>query len=223
MLYPLADGAATTGGLWAYLVVFALVAIGWAGIPAIGGTVIAAAAVLASEGHLNIAGVLVASLLGTEVGGLTGYAIGIRWGRDLLNHPGPWLGRRQRALSGGEVLYGRWGRLAVFFTPVLVSGIVKMKYAQFVVWNFLAGAVYVLSVGPAAYGAGKFASGQGSLGDVGAIVGGIAVGVAAFLLARRYYRRHKARHAAADGRGPAGPGPAGPAPAGPAPAADEER
>ena len=70
MLYPLADGAATTGGLWPYLVVFALVAIGWAGIPAIGGAVIAAAAVLASEGHLNFAGVLVASLLGTEAGGL---------------------------------------------------------------------------------------------------------------------------------------------------------
>ena len=63
MLYPLADGAATTGGLWAYLVVFVLVAIGWAGIPAIGGAVIAGAAVLASEGHLNFAGVLVASLL----------------------------------------------------------------------------------------------------------------------------------------------------------------
>jgi membrane protein DedA with SNARE-associated domain len=212
VLYPLADGAATTGGLWAYLVVFVLVAIGWAGIPAIGGAVIAGAAVLASQGQLNFGGVLVASLLGTEAGGLAGYAIGIRWGRALMNHPGPWLDRRQRALSAGEVMYARWGRLAVFFTPVLVSGIVRMKYSQFVVWNFLAGAVYVLSVGPAAYGAGKVSSGQGSLGDVGAIIGGIAVAVAAVMLARRYYRRHKARRAAG----------AGPGPAGPAPAADEE-
>jgi membrane protein DedA with SNARE-associated domain len=212
VLYPLADGAATTGSLWAYLAVFVLVAIGWAGIPAIGGAVIAGAAVLASQGQLNFAGVLVASLLGTEAGGLAGYAIGIRWGRALMNHPGPWLDRRRRALSAGEVMYAKWGRLAVFFTPVLVSGIVRMKYSQFVVWNFLAGAVYVLSVGPAAYGAGKVSSGQGSLGDVGAIVGGIAVGVAAAMLARRYYRRHKARRAAAGGR----------APAGPAPAADEE-
>ena len=210
MLYPLADGAATTGGLWPYLVVFALVAIGWAGIPAIGGAVIAGAAVLASEGHLNFAGVLVASLLGTEAGGLAGYAIGVRWGRDLLNHPGLWLDRRRRALSAGEVMYAKWGRLAVFFTPVLVSGIVRMKYSQFVVWNFLAGAVYVLSVGPAAYGAGKVASGEGSLGDVGAIVGGIAVGVAAVMLARRYYRRRQAkRAAAAPGHGMQAPGLAG--------------
>jgi membrane protein DedA with SNARE-associated domain len=211
VLHPLADGAATTGGLWAYLAVFVLVAIGWAGIPAIGGAVIAGAAVLASQGELNFAGVLVASLLGTEAGGLAGYAIGIRRGRALMNHPGPWLDRRQRALSAGEVMYAKWGRLAVFFTPVLVSGIVKMKYSQFVVWNFLAGGVYVLSVGPAAYGAGKVSSGQGSLGDVGAIVGGIAVGVAAVMLARRYYHRHKARRAAA-----------GPGAGGPAPAEDEE-
>ena len=107
-------------------------------------------------------------------------------------------------------MYAKWGRLAVFFTPVLVSGIVRMKYSQFVVWNFLAGAVYVLSVGPAAYGAGKVASGEGSLGDVGAIVGGIAVGVAAVMLARRYYRRRQAkRAAAAPGHGMQAPGLAG--------------
>jgi membrane protein DedA with SNARE-associated domain len=208
VLRSLADSSATTGGLWAYLAVFVLVAIGWAGIPAIGGAVIAGAAVLASQGHLNFAGVLVASLLGTEAGGLVGYAVGVRWGRALMNHPGPWLDRRQRALTAGEVVYARWGRLAVFFTPVLVSGIVKMKYSQFVVWNFLAGAVYVLSVGPAAYGAGKVSSGEGSLSDVAAIVAGIAVGVGAFLLARRYYRRHKARRAAAPGRRGAGTPPA---------------
>ena len=221
MLRPLADGPATMGGLWAYLVVFLLVAIGWAGVPAIGGAVIAGAAVLASQGQLDFGGVLVVSILATEVGGLAGYAIGIRWGRVMLNHPGPGLDRRQRALSAGEILYAKWGRLAVFFTPVLVSGIVRMKYSQFVIWNLIAGAVYVLSVGPAAYGAGKVTSGQASLGDVGTLLGGIAVGVVAFLIARRYYRRHKARRAEAAGRsGPAGQAPA--ASEGPAPAADEE-
>lgn len=221
MLRPLADGPATMGGLWAYLVVFLLVAIGWAGVPAIGGAVIAGAAVLASQGQLDFGGVLVVSILATEAGGLAGYAIGIRWGRVMLNHPGPGLDRRQRALSAGEILYAKWGRLAVFFTPVLVSGIVRMKYSQFVIWNLIAGAVYVLSVGPAAYGAGKVTSGQASLGDVGTLLGGVAVGVVAFLIARRYYRRHKARRAEAAGRsGPAGQAPA--ASEGPAPAADEE-
>jgi hypothetical protein len=35
--------------------------------------------------------------------------------------------------------------MAVFFTPAVISGILKMKYSQLVAWNFVAGAVYVLS------------------------------------------------------------------------------
>ena len=93
------------GGLWAYVAVFVLVAIGWAGVPAIGGTVVAGASVLASEGKLNIAGVLAASILGAGVGGLIGYAVGARWGRAIMNHPGPWQDRRRQAVTAGEALY----------------------------------------------------------------------------------------------------------------------
>jgi len=208
VLYPLADGAATTGGLWPYLVVFVLVAIGWAGVPAIGGTVVAGASVLASQGQLNIGGVLAASILGAGVGGLIGYAVGARWGRTIMNHPGPWQDRRRRAITAGEALYAKWGRLAVFFTPCMISGIVKMKYSQFVVWNLLAGAVYVFSVGPAAYGAGKVTSEQ-SLSQSGPLIAGIAVGAAAFWLGRRYHRRRQAkRAAAAPGDGMRAPRPA---------------
>ena len=208
MLYPLADGAATTGGLWAYLLVFVLVAIGWAGVPAIGGTVVAGASVLASQGQLNIGGVLAASILGAGVGGLIGYAVGARWGRTIMDHPGPWQDRRRQAVTAGEALYAKWGRLAVFFTPCMISGIVKMKYSQFVVWNLLAGAVYVFSVGPAAYGAGKVTSEQ-SLSQAGPLIAGIAVGAAAFWLGRRYHRRRQAkRAAAAPGDGMQAPRPA---------------
>lgn len=194
-MHPLAAaGSASSAGLWAYLAIFALVAIGWAGVPAIGGAVIAGAAVAASQGSLDLGAVLVASVLGTEVGGLAGYSIGLRWGRAILTHPGPWLARRERAIAAGEMVYARWGRLAVFFTPCLVSGIVKMKLAQFAVWNFLAGAVYVLSVGPAAYGAGSVASGQASsLDGVGSIIAGVAIGAGAVLLGMRYHRRRRAR------------------------------
>ena len=50
--------------------------------------------------------------------------------------------------------------MAVFFTPAMISGIPRMKYSQLVVWNFVVGAVYVLPVGPAAYGAGKVSAGE---------------------------------------------------------------
>jgi membrane-associated protein len=209
-----AAGSPESEGFLAYLVIFALVTLGWAGIPGIGATVLGAATALASQGRLNIAAVLLVAVIAVEVGGMAGYSVGVRWGRALLSHPGPLLDRRQRVLTAGEAMYVKWGRLAVFFTPCLVSGIAKMKYSQFVVWNLLAGTVYVLSVGLTVYGAGKITTGQHDPGGVGSLVGGIAIGVAAFLLGRRYHRRRKARRAGA----PAGPGTATPAPA----AADEE-
>jgi membrane protein DedA with SNARE-associated domain len=37
----------------------------------------------------------------------------------------------------GEKLYARWGWLAVFFTPAIVSGTAKMRPYQFALWNLL--------------------------------------------------------------------------------------
>jgi len=206
--------SSVSDGFWVYLGIFALVMLGWAGIPGIGATVLGASTAAASQGKLNIAAVLIAAIIAVEVGGLVGYSVGIRWGRALLSHPGPLLARRQRVLTAGEAMYVKWGRLAVFFTPCMVSGIAKMKYSQFVVWNFLAGAAYVISVGLSVYGAGKVVTGHHDAASVSSLVIGIAVGVAVFLLGRRYYRRRKARRAGAPGGHPA----AMPAPA----AADEE-
>ena len=76
-------------GAGAYLVVFVLMALSFAGIPAIGGAVVGWAAVLASQGKLNIVAVLIVAALGAEAGGLAGYAIGERWGRKLVEWRGP--------------------------------------------------------------------------------------------------------------------------------------
>lgn len=199
-MHPLAAASSSmSDSFWTYLAIFALVSLGWAGIPGIGATVLGAATVAASQGRLNIAAVLVVAIIAVEVGGMVGYSVGVRWGRELLSHPGPLLARRQRVLTAGEAMYVKWGRLAVFFTPCMVSGIAKMKYSQFVLWNFLAGGIYVISVGLSVYGAGKVATGHHDPVSVGSLVVGIAVGVAAFLLGRRYYRRRKARRAVAPG------------------------
>jgi hypothetical protein len=42
--------------------------------------------------------------------------------------------------------------MAVFFRPAMISGTLRMKYSPLVAWNVVAGAVYVLSVEPAARG-----------------------------------------------------------------------
>jgi membrane protein DedA with SNARE-associated domain len=180
-------------GGWAYVAVFALMALSFAGIPALGAAVVGWASVLASQGKLNIFAVLIVAALGAEAGGLAGYGIGRRWGRRILDRPGRWGERLRRALAAGEALYEKWGRLAVFFTSTIVSGILKMKYSQFVVWNFVVGAVYVLSVGPAAYGTGKAGADEQDGASVIALIAGVAIGAGCVVLAVRYYRRRKAR------------------------------
>ena len=189
-------------GAWPYLAVFLLMTLAFIGIPAVGPAVVGWAAVQASHGELNIVLVLIVAALGAEAGGLIGYAIGARWGRRLLSLPGPWRERRRSTVARAEAVYAKWGRLAVFFTPTLVSGILRMKYSQFVVWNFVVGSVYVLSVGPAAYGAGKVAASEQDWESLGALVAGLAVAAGCAMLAARYYRSRRARRFA--GRASAG-------------------
>jgi membrane protein DedA with SNARE-associated domain len=182
----------TAYGAWAYLVIFALMAISFVGVPAIGTCVIGWAAVLASENHLSFAIVLIAAAVGAEAGGLAGYYIGDRWARALLERPGRGQERRQKIVGTAEKIYAKWGRLAVFFTSTIVSGVLRMKYSQFVIWNFVEGVVYVLSIGLAAYGAGKVAAGERDWGSLGPMVIGLAVATGSALVAVRYYRRRKA-------------------------------
>jgi len=194
-----AASSAAQSGFWAYLVVFALMVLSFAGIPAIGAVVVGWASVLASQGKLNIVAVIIVALIGAEVGGLTGYGVGARWGRRLLERPGRYQDRRQRLVAGGEKIFAKWGWLAVFFISTIVCGMLKMRRRQFAVWNFVDAAVYVLAVGPAAYGAGKAASGEHDWGSLGPLVAGLAIGAGCGVLAARYLRNHRGRGS------PAGP------------------
>jgi membrane protein DedA with SNARE-associated domain len=197
-MYVLAAVSSTEQyGLWAYLLVFALMVLSFAGLPAVGAAVVGWAAVLASQGKLNIVAVVIVALVGAEVGGLTGYGIGFRWGRKLLERPGPRHDRRQKVVSRGEKIFAKWGWLAVFLISTIICGMLKMKHSQFVVWNFIDAAVYVLAVAPAAYGAGKVASGEQGWGGLGPLVVGLAVAAGCAVLVARYYRRHRARRSRA--------------------------
>jgi membrane protein DedA with SNARE-associated domain len=188
-----AAGSSSALGIWAYVAVFAAAAAGYMGVPLIATAVIGAAAVFASQGQLNIAEVLIVAAIGCEVGGLGGFRIGARWGRQLLERPGPGLAWRKKTVAKGEAVYQKWGRAAVFVTPSIVSGALDMKFSQFVVWNFFAGTVFVVSVGSAAYGAGKISTGHHDPVSLAMLIGGVAVAVLCIAGVRRHVRRHKAR------------------------------
>ena len=177
------------------VLLFLAVAASWAGVPAIGSAALAAAAVAASQGQFDLAVVILVSTIAGEVGGLIGYWIGERWGRELAQRPGKHHDRRARLLARGEQAYARWGRLAVFVTPALISGTAKMKYGQFVVWNLVASFAFSLSVGASAYGIGRIASGHHSSRDIVLLVVGLLVGTVIVITTRR--RRHGSAAASA--------------------------
>ncbi len=184
-----------TGTWWQYVGLFVAVAASWAGVPFIGATALGAAGVAASQGKLDLALVVGVSTLAGEAGGLIGYAIGDRWGRQLLERPGKHQAGRQRMVERGERAYARWGRLAVFFTPAIVSGTAKMQHGQFVLWNLLASFGFSVSVAASAYGLGRIFTGHYSPHDIATLLVGLVVGILVSVLFVRH--RHRGCHATA--------------------------
>jgi membrane protein DedA with SNARE-associated domain len=184
---------------WAYLALFLAVAASWAGVPVIGTAAITAAAVAASQGTLDLPAVVLVATLAGEVGGLIGYAVGNRWGREILERPGKHQAGRQRAVERGEAAYARWGRLAVFITPAIVSGTAKMRRGQFIVWNLIASFAFTLSVAASTYGIGRLVTGNTSLRDIVTLLVGLGATALLIWVYVRHHRRAVARrHAQPD-------------------------
>jgi membrane protein DedA with SNARE-associated domain len=188
----LATAGLAVDSWWQYLLLFLAVAASWAGVPFIGATALGAAAVAASQGRLNLALVVGVATLAGEVGGLIGYAIGDRWGQFLLERPGKHQEGRRRMVEKGERAYAKWGRLAVFFTPAVVSGTAKMHHGQFVVWNLVASFAFAVAVAASAFGIGRLVTGHTSLHDFVTLVVGLAMGTLVMVSFRRLHRRRVA-------------------------------
>jgi membrane protein DedA with SNARE-associated domain len=181
--------ATIAGTWWEYAALFAAVAASWAGVPVIGATALGLAGVAASQGRLNLALVIAVSTAAGEVGGLIGYAIGNRWGRALLERPGKHQEGRRRMMQRGEQAYAMWGRIAVFFTPSIVSGTAKMQHGQFILWNLVASLAFSVAVAASSYGFGRVFTGHYSPRDIGTLLVGLAVGTLVTVLFVRHRRR----------------------------------
>src|ERR1700749_1005044 len=186
---------------WQYLLLFLVVAASWAGVPVIGTAGLGAAAVAASQQKLQLTAVIVVAVVAGEVGGLGGYVIGRRWGRRLLERPGKHQAGREKMMQRGERLYARWGWLAVFFTPAIVSGTAKMPPYRFALGNLLDSLGWTVSVAASAYGLGRLATGHHTGHDIAILAVGLGAGAIVAVAARRRHRRRAARRlgAAADG------------------------
>jgi membrane protein DedA with SNARE-associated domain len=159
---------------------FVLVMAESMGVPLPGETALFAAAIVASQGKLDIVAVIVVAAVAAIVGDNIGYLIGRRYGRRLLTTPGPFFAQRQLGLQIGEPFFERHGPKAVFFgrffaglriTAAWMAGITRMHWAAFFAWNALGGIVWATAYGLLAYFAGHAAERVlNTVGVIGVIV-----------------------------------------------------
>src|SRR5277367_6559380 len=84
------------------------------GIPSPGETALVLAAVLASQGKLNIWLVILIATASAIVGDNLGYLLGRKLGRDVLESKGPFHERRAKVIELGDRYFQKHGAKTVF-------------------------------------------------------------------------------------------------------------
>jgi membrane-associated protein len=168
------------------------------GIPSPGETALVLAAVLASQGKLNIWLVLVIGITSAIVGDNIGYLLGRKLGRDVLEAPGPFQKRRVMVIRAGDRFFQRHGGKAVFLArwvalvrvaAAWLAGINGMPFKQFFFWNALGGITWGVTFGLVGYFGGHAAANVlAQAGLIGAIVF-LVVLIGAYVYVRRRERR----------------------------------
>lgn len=182
-----------------YPLLFLLVMAESSGVPVPGETSLIAAAVLASQGKLDIAAVIPVAAAAAIVGDNIGYQIGRRGGRWALKRPGPFHSQRLQVLDRGEPFFDRHGSKAVFFGRFLLglrvwaswlAGATRMHWRSFFFWNACGGICWATGVGVAAYFLGHAAGNAiQTFGIFGLIA--VLVVVVGGLVAHLRHRRHQ--------------------------------
>jgi membrane protein DedA with SNARE-associated domain len=178
------------------------------GVPIPGETSLIAAAVLASQGKLEIGLVIPLAAAAAIVGDNIGYEIGRKGGRWLLERPGAFARQRQEVLRVGEPFFEAHGPKAVFFGRFLLglriwaswlAGATRMRWRSFFVWNALGGISWATGIGLLAYFLGHSAGGAVEAFGIYGLVAVLLAVVGALVLHRRH-ARHGPRKTA-DGAG----------------------
>jgi membrane protein DedA with SNARE-associated domain len=180
------------------------------GVPSPGETALVLAAVLASQGKLQIWLVIVIGVASAIIGDNAGYLLGRRFGREVLVAKGPLHKHRASAIAAGDRFFERHGPKTVFvarwialvrFAAAWLAGINKMPFRQFFFWNALGGITWGVTFGLVGYYGGHAAAGVlAQVGVIGAVVLALlVVGAAA------YFKLRGRRVAPSGGRQPSAP------------------
>jgi membrane protein DedA with SNARE-associated domain len=168
------------------------------GVPSPGETALVLAAILASQGKLNIVLVILIGVTSAIVGDNIGFLLGRRYGRGVFMAPGPFLHHRVNAIRYGDGFFKRHGSKAVFlgrwialvrFATAWLAGINRMRFRRFFFWNALGGITWGITYGLVGYFGGKAAAHV--LATAGLVGLGVMVAMFAggWLLVRRREQR----------------------------------
>jgi membrane protein DedA with SNARE-associated domain len=168
------------------------------GVPSPGETALVLAAVLASQGKLEIWLVILIGVVSAIVGDNIGYLLGRRFGRGVLEHPGPLHRRRLEVIAAGDRFFAKHGPKAVFlarwialvrFAAAWLAGINEMPFRQFLFYNALGGVTWGITFGLVGYVAGSAAADLITRFGVYAAIALAVLAVGAYLFYRSRERR----------------------------------
>ncbi|MGA9858153.1 MAG: DedA family protein [Solirubrobacteraceae bacterium] len=172
------------------------------GVPSPGETALVLAAVLASQGKLQIWLVIVIASASAILGDNIGYLLGRRFGREVLESRGPFHKHRREVIRAGDRFFERHGPKAVFFARWIalvrfaaawLAGINKMKYGEFFFWNALGGITWAVTYGLVGYFAGNAAARAISRFGIYALIG-LAALFAVYIIVKVRRRNRSGTH-----------------------------
>ena len=139
---------------WSWLVysfIFLALFIESLGLPIPGLTIALCGAALAGQGRLDFWPVIGLTVLGGVLGGLVSYWIGLTGGRRFIERWGKYILITPARLEAGELYFNRYGSkilLLARYLPVLcfgsglLSGLTKLPYRRFFLFNILSIALW---------------------------------------------------------------------------------
>ena len=183
---------------FALVLLFLLLALESFGLPRPGETALIACAVLASQGTLSIAAVIVVAIAAAIIGDNCGYWVARRGGRSILFRYRITRGAAEKYLPFGERFFAKHGGKAVFFgrfvavlrvTAAWCAGLSKMNGWHFFAWNAAGGIVWATGVGLIAYFLGNAAAEAISRYGLYAAGGAVVLAGLGYFVVRRLEHR----------------------------------
>jgi membrane-associated protein len=128
-----------------------------------GDSLLFAAGLLASQGDLNVAVIIILAVTGAILGNNAGYYSGKKWGAGLFNRPDSFFFSKNRITQAHDFFEKEGGKSLVLarFIPAgrtlipVIAGVGKMDYRHFFMFNALGGLLWGISLPVLGYSLGK--------------------------------------------------------------------